>query len=79
MDNEEIVRRLVDAHAIDFAALGKVFGELGPALTATDGLRGVLFGRPSIIACLMPAGPEGAAVVGELRNLANLGATLTEG
>lgn len=79
MKNEEIVRRLVAAKAIDFEAIGKVFGELGAELTTTDGLRGVLFGRPSVIACLLPAGSQGAEVTGDLRNLANLGSTLTEG
>ena len=79
MKNEEIVRRLIDAKAIDFDAIGKVIGEIGPELATSDGLRGVLIGRPNIIACLLPPDSRIGEVTGELRNLANLGSTLTEG
>jgi hypothetical protein len=76
MDNEQIVKRFVEAKAVDFRAIGSVIADLGPELAVSDlGFRGVLIGKPFIIACLMP-GPELAQAVGELTNIANLGSTL---
>lgn len=75
--NEEIVRRFIDAKAIDFEAIGRLVTELGPELAATNiGYRVVLSGRPFIIACIMPAA-DLRELVGELRPL-NVGTTQTE-
>ncbi len=69
MKNEEIVRKFIDAKAVDFNAIGKIVTELGPALSVSNiGYRIVLSGRPFIIACLMPAG-DIRELVGELRNV----------
>lgn len=55
MTNDEIVKRLIDAKAVDFHALGSVVAELGPRLAATDhGAKMVLVGRHNILACMMP-------------------------
>jgi hypothetical protein len=34
--HEEIVRTLVEAKAVDFAAIGKAFEEIGPSLAVLD-------------------------------------------
>jgi len=69
IDNEEIVKRFIDAKAVDFNAIGKLVSELGPALSASNvGYRVVLSGRPFIIACIMPAA-DIRELVGELRPL----------
>jgi len=71
MKNEEIVKRFIEAKAIDFGAIGNLVKELGPALSVDKiGYRIVLSGRPFIIACLMPAG-DIRELVGELRNVAS--------
>ncbi len=63
MRNEEIGRRLVEANAIDFKAIGNLISELGPELAVSGiGTRLFLVGRPVIIACLMPAGEFGERV-----------------
>jgi hypothetical protein len=77
VSNEEIVRRFVDAKAIDFKAIGNLVGDMGPDLAASNiGHRIVLIGRPFIVACIMPPA-EAADLVGELRNI-NLAGTLTK-
>jgi hypothetical protein len=58
--NEEIGRRLIEANAIDFKAIGNLVSELGPELAVSGiGTRIFLVGRPVILACLMPAGEFG--------------------
>lgn len=72
MKNEEIVRRFVEAKAIDFKSIGAVISELGPHLAVSDeGFRGVLIGRPFILACFMPAGDlaHPASQLGEVAKL----------
>jgi hypothetical protein len=32
VNHQEIVKRLIDAKAVDFAAIGKAFAEAGPSL-----------------------------------------------
>jgi hypothetical protein len=67
ISNQDIVKRFVEAKAVDFNAIGKLVTDLGPALSASDiGYRVVLAGRPFIIACLMPAA-DIRELVGELR------------
>jgi hypothetical protein len=69
LSNQEIVKRFVDAKAVDFGAIGKLVTELGPGLSASEmGYRVVLAGRPFIIACLMPAA-DIRELVGELRTV----------
>ena len=69
MQNEEIVKRFIDAKDVDFNAIGKIVTELGPRLSVSNiGYRIVLSGRPFIIACLMPAA-DIRELVGELRNV----------
>jgi len=69
ISNQEIVKRFVEAKAVDFNAIGKLVTDLGPSLSSSDiGYRIVLAGRPFIIACLMPAG-DIRELVGELRNV----------
>lgn len=36
MNNKEIVKRLIESKAIDFAAIAKVVAEVGPLLAAAD-------------------------------------------
>ncbi len=36
MNHKEIVKRLIDSKAVDFAAIAKVVAEIGPALAASD-------------------------------------------
>jgi hypothetical protein len=63
MRNEEIGRRLVEANAFDFKAIGNLVTELSPELAVSGmGMRILLVGRPVIIACLMPAGDFGERV-----------------
>ena len=78
MDNDEIVKRLIDAKAIDFGAMAKVFGELGPTLATSGGLQGILVGKLNIIACFLPADMRVPSMIGELGNLANVGAAISE-
>jgi hypothetical protein len=69
ISNQEIVKRFVEAKAVDFNAIGKLVTDLGPALSTSDiGYRVVLAGRPFIIACLMPAA-DIRELVGELRSV----------
>jgi hypothetical protein len=61
--NEEIGRRLIEANAIDFKAIGNLVSELAPELAVSGmGARILLVGKPVIIACLMPAGDFGERV-----------------
>jgi hypothetical protein len=63
MRNEEIGRRLIEANAFDFKAIGNLVSELAPELAVSGiGTRILLIGRPIIIACLMPAGEFGERV-----------------
>jgi hypothetical protein len=69
ISNQDIVKRFVEAKAVDFNAIGKLVTDLGPSLSTSDtGYRVVLAGRPFIIACLMPAA-DIRELVGELRNV----------
>jgi len=69
ISNEDIVKRFVDAKAVDFKAIGNLVTEMGPELAISGlGSRMVLVGRPFIIACMMPPA-EAAELVGELRDL----------
>ena len=78
ISNQEIVKRFVDAKAVDFNAIGKLVTDLGPALSTSEiGYRVVLAGRPFIIACLMPAA-DIRELVGELRNV-NIRAAVAAG
>lgn len=36
VNHQDIVKRLLDTKAVDFAALGKVVAEVGPALSLAD-------------------------------------------
>jgi hypothetical protein len=36
VNHQEIVRRLLDSNAVDFAAIGKAVGEIGPAMALAD-------------------------------------------
>jgi hypothetical protein len=41
VSHQDIVKRLLDAKAVDFTAIGKVVGEIGPSLAvAEDGVDG---------------------------------------
>jgi hypothetical protein len=76
VSNQEIVKKFVEAKAVDFNAIGRLVTELGPALSTSEiGYRVVLAGRPFIIACLMPAA-DIRELVGELRNV-NLKSTVS--
>ncbi len=78
ISNQDIVKRFVEAKAVDFNAIGKLVTDLGPALSTSDiGYRVVLAGRPFIIACLMPAA-DIRELVGELRNVNVKAATAGE-
>jgi hypothetical protein len=78
ISNQEIVKKFVEAKAVDFGAIGKLVTDLGPALSTSDfGYRVVLAGRPFIIACLMPAA-DLRELVGELRNV-KISSALREG
>jgi hypothetical protein len=69
ISNQEIVKKFVEAKAVDFNAIGKLVTDLGPQLATSEiGYRVVLAGRPFIIACLMPAA-DIRELVGELRNV----------
>jgi hypothetical protein len=69
ISNQEIVKKFIEAKAVDFNAIGRLVTDLGPALSTSDiGYRVVLAGRPFIIACLMPAA-DIRELVGELRNV----------
>lgn len=66
MTNDEIVRRFIEAKAIDFGAIGSVIAELGPRLAASDaGAKMVLVGRHNILACMMP-GPAAGQLIGDV-------------
>ena len=68
--NEEIGRRLVEANAVDFGAIGKLVGELGPELAVSGGgSRITLVGKHIILACFIQPGDFGERV-GRLENLA---------
>jgi hypothetical protein len=78
MRNEEIGRRLIEANAIDFKAIGNLVSELAPELAVSGiGTRILLVGRPIIIACLMPAGEFGERV-GRLVERAAIGEELQQ-
>ena len=63
MRNADIGRRLIEANAIDFKAIGNLVSELAPELAVSGiGARILLVGQPVIIACLMPAGDFGERV-----------------
>jgi hypothetical protein len=66
MTNEEIVKRAIESKAVDFAAIGRMVTELGPALAATNlGAKLTLVGRHFIIvACIPPV--EASELVGEI-------------
>ncbi|MBV8132093.1 MAG: hypothetical protein JO282_06225 [Alphaproteobacteria bacterium] len=67
MTNEEIVKRLIDSKAVDFAAIGRLVGELGPGLaTSTAGAKLTLVGSRFniILVCIPPA--EASQLVGEI-------------
>ncbi len=69
ISNQEIVKKFVEAKAVDFNAIGRLVTDLGPALSTSEiGYRIFLAGRPFIIACLMPAA-DIRELVGELRNV----------
>jgi hypothetical protein len=36
VNHQDIVRRLLDTKAVDFAAIGKTVGEIGPAMALAD-------------------------------------------
>lgn len=36
VNHQDVVKKVVDAKAVDFAAISKVFGEIGPALSVAD-------------------------------------------
>jgi hypothetical protein len=36
VSHQEIVKRLLDSKAVDFAAMGKMVGELGPSVAMAD-------------------------------------------
>jgi hypothetical protein len=36
VSHQEIVKRLLDTKAVDFAAIGKAVGEIGPAMALAD-------------------------------------------
>jgi len=36
VNHQQLVQRLLDAKAVDFAAIGKVVGELGPSLALAE-------------------------------------------
>jgi hypothetical protein len=41
--HRQIVKKLLDSKAVDFAALGKVIGEAGPSLAMSDDYDGTQF------------------------------------
>jgi hypothetical protein len=64
--NEDIVKRLIESKAVDFAAIGRLVAELGPGLAASSAsARLTLFGRHNIIvACIPPA--ESSELIGDI-------------
>ena len=75
ISNQDIVKKFIEAKAIDFNAIGKLVTDLGPSVSTSEiGYRMVLAGRPFIIACLMPAA-DIRELVGELRSV-NLKSTV---
>jgi hypothetical protein len=67
LSHDEIAQRFVEAKVIDFTALGKWIGELGPALAINDhGLHGAIFGRFNYVACMLQA-IDVERLVGNLR------------
>ena len=77
LTHEQIAQRFVDAKAFDFSGIGKLIGDLGPSMAVNDeGLHGVIVGKFSTIACMIPA-----AELSQLLNLriAGLAAQAIEG
>jgi hypothetical protein len=69
LKNEDIGKKLIEAKAIDFKAIGNLVAELAPELVVSGiGHRIVLFGRPVILACMIGPG-DVAERVGVLGNL----------
>jgi len=69
LKNEDIGKKLIEAKAIDFKAIGNIVTELAPELTVSGiGHRIVLIGRPVILACILGPG-DAAERVGALGTL----------
>lgn len=67
LEHDEIAQRFLDSRSLNFDAMGKFVGELGPELLVRDkGLHGVAFGRFNILACMLTAS-DLVALVGDLR------------
>ena len=65
--HDEIAQRFLNSQSLNFEAMGKFVGELGPELLVRDkGLHGVAFGRFNILACMLTAS-DLVALVGDLR------------
>jgi hypothetical protein len=66
MTNDQIVKRLIESKAVDFAAIGHLVTELGPSLAVSSaGAKFILVGRHNILACMMPPA-EASELVGDI-------------
>ena len=67
LEHDEIAQRFLESQSLNFDAMGKFVGELGPQLLVRDkGLHGIAFGRFNILACMLTAA-DLVALVGDLR------------
>ncbi len=75
VNHQEIVKKLLDSKAVDFAAVGKVVAELGPAMSLADEPWEGFCGTMRIFFhCYVIRGPIG----GPVENLAGLRAVAGE-
>jgi hypothetical protein len=66
MTNDQIVKRLIESKAVDFAAIGSLVTELGPSLAVENtGAQCVLVGRHNVIVCCIPPA-EASQLVGDI-------------
>lgn len=72
LTHEEITARFLESGAVNFDAMGKFVGAMGPDLASRDGgAHGVILGWFNQISCFLPAdGFE--RLFGGLRNVANV-------
>jgi hypothetical protein len=70
--HQEIVKRMLDSKAVDFAAIGKTVAELGPALAAAEEPWEVFCGTMRIFIHLYRINTPGVPVenLGELSSVA---------
>ena len=67
LGHDDIAQRFLESQSLNFEAMGKFVGELGPQLLVRDkGLHGIAFGRFNILACMLTAS-DLVALVGDLR------------